>query len=128
MTPIEQAKRLIDEAHASPDRWENKYAAAQRLLEEALQSSPEDTDLLICFGAVLSDRGRHREAVPVLEQAISLGSSDRNAYLNLAIALMNCDANGRGQAEAFFKKPEICNQEFERGKRILIHMQPELER
>jgi Flp pilus assembly protein TadD len=77
---------------------------ARAILEEASAANPDDTTLLVCLGAVLSDRGEHVLAISVLERAIELGSVDGNAHRNLAIALMNCDSDGRRRAMGIFKK------------------------
>jgi Flp pilus assembly protein TadD len=106
MTPVQRAKQLVDSVSNSPDEWESTYAAAENLLEQALQENPMDQDVLICLGAVLSDRGQHRRAVSLLEKVIALGSADRNAYMNLAIALMNCDSESRVRARPLFRLAE----------------------
>ena len=101
MTPIIQARELVEQCWQSNDLRGLDFA--RNLLEEALVTKPEDLSLLICLGAVLSDKGEHLLAVSVLERAVELGSVDRNAYTNLAIALMNC-SDGRHRAMRFFKK------------------------
>ena len=103
MTPAGRAKRLVDEAWADPGRWEDHLGAAEALLRAAAAADPADPIPLICLGAVLSDRGHHAQAIPVLEQAIRLGSRDRNAYQNLAIALLNTGPDGRARAQPLFE-------------------------
>lgn len=107
MTHIRRAKQLVDQSWTSNDL--RSLDAARGILEEAVAANPEDTSLLVCLGAVLSDRGEHVLAVAVLEKAIELGSVDRNAHRNLAIALMNCDSAGRRRAMGIFKKADKMN-------------------
>ena len=116
MTPIDQARQLVDEASRSPNQWEQNGKAARALLEAALEENTSDTILLTCLGTVLSDLGQHDRAVSLFEQAIELGSTDRNAYRNLAIALMNVGPEARARAPAFFKQAEAlkpCPQTWE---------------
>lgn len=102
LTPAERAKQLVYESWVSSDF--RKHHAAQAILEAAVATNPTDTVLLTSLGAVLADRCRWAQAVGYLEKAIELGSTDRHAYLNLAIALMNCGDAGRARAERLFRK------------------------
>src|SRR5262249_24144984 len=102
VTPTRRARQLVDQSWSSNDL--RSLDTARGILEEAIAANPQDTTLLVCLGAVLSDRGDHTLAISVLEKAIELGSVDRNAYRNLAIALMNCDSDGRRRAMGVFKK------------------------
>jgi Flp pilus assembly protein TadD len=104
VTPVRRAKQLVEQSWTSNDG--RPLDAARAVLEEALTANPEDTTLLVCLGAVLSDRGEHALAVSILEKAIALGSVDRNAHRNLAIALMNGDSESRQRAVGIFKKAE----------------------
>ena len=106
MTPIDRARQLIEETWIDTTKWEANMKAAHEILEMAAAADPADAATLVCLGAVLSDRGKPQEAVEVLEKAIKLGSTDRNAYRNLAIALMDCDIAGRERAPSVFKKAE----------------------
>jgi Flp pilus assembly protein TadD len=107
MTPIKRAKQLVEQSWNSDDL--RGLDTARSILEEAIAANPKDAALLVCLGAVLSDRGEHGLAVSTLEKAIELGSVDRNAYRNLAIALMNCDSDGRRRAMGVFKKANEMN-------------------
>lgn len=106
MTPIDRARRLVEETWNDTTKWEANLNAAQEILEMAVAAEPSDAAALVCLGAVLADRGKPQEAVEVLEKAIQLGSVDRNAYQNLAIALMDCDIAGRERAPSVFKLAE----------------------
>jgi tetratricopeptide (TPR) repeat protein len=102
MLLVKRAKQLVDQSWSSNDL--RNLDTARDILQDAIAANPADTTLLICLGAVLSDRGEHAQAVKILEKAIMLGSVDRNAYKNLAIALMNCDSDGHHRAIGFFKQ------------------------
>ncbi|MBB5619457.1 hypothetical protein HDE69_000493 [Pedobacter cryoconitis] len=41
-----------------------------------------------------------------MKKAESIGSADRNLYLNIAIAMLNISAQTRANAKAWFKKAE----------------------
>lgn len=88
---VQEAKALSDLIWKEPDKWGEHLAKAQRLLEAALSSSPNDTLVLTCLGAVLSDMGRHSEARDHLKRAIALGATDSNTYFNLGVAMINSD-------------------------------------
>lgn len=101
LTPAELAKQLVYESWFSSD-W-RKHNVAQTILQKAVAANPTDPILLTCLGAVLSDRGLFAQALPLLEKAIEMGSTDRNTYMNLAIVLMNTDAS-RIRARRLFEK------------------------
>jgi Flp pilus assembly protein TadD len=86
-------------AHVDQDQLEE----ARSLLQDALRENPNDTLLLTCYGAVLSDLGQHFYAEQTLVKAVDLGSQDRNTFFNLAVALMNLEGR-RASAETWFKK------------------------
>ena len=77
---------------------------AARILREHLRDDPNCVEALTSLGAILSDQGMHQDAVKVLRQAESLGSTDGNTYYNLGAALMNLDAVGRREALPCFAK------------------------
>lgn len=103
MTAIQQAKQLVDQSWSSGD-FRQSHLAARAILDEVIAANPDDTTALIGLGAILSDLGEHARAVTVLEKAIALGSRDRNAHFNLAVALMNCDSARRARATGLFEK------------------------
>jgi Tfp pilus assembly protein PilF len=87
MTPIAHARSLILEIREHPDRFLANLGEAERVLRCAAASEPVAADVLTCFGAVLSDLGKHREAADVLRLAVKAGSQDRNTYFNLGVAM-----------------------------------------
>lgn len=89
MNHVARAKSLVDDIGRHPDRFAANLAEAERILRDAVQIEPQNTETLTCLGAVLSDSGKHQEAAQILRRAISAGSRDRNTYFNLGIALIN---------------------------------------
>lgn len=91
MDAIAASKAYIKLAEGDAGQWDMHMAAAEAVLRGALQSDrqtdPQDTALLTCLGAVLCDQGKYREAVNVLETALTLGSTDSHTHYNLGVAL-----------------------------------------
>ena len=73
------------------------------LYESAIRQLPDDGVLLNNLGVAQSDRGFHRAAVATLRQASALLPHDRNVHFNLAVALMNTNADGRAEAHSHFE-------------------------
>jgi tetratricopeptide (TPR) repeat protein len=100
-------KRSVEECRTPPpttgDSWETLLKRAISLLETQLKAEPKDVSALTSLGAFLSDIGRHRDAVTVLERAIALGSDDAVTYYNMGAAMMNLE-DYRPQARTFFAK------------------------
>ena len=67
----------------------NQIAAAERMLEAALQDSPNDPNLLRLLGVSLTRQNRTNEAVQKLTQAVRLVPNFALAHENLADALLN---------------------------------------
>jgi Tfp pilus assembly protein PilF len=107
MDAIAHARSLIADIRQHPDRFVDNLAEAERALQSAAQAEPSNTDVLTCFGAVLSDMGKHQEAVQVLRSAISAGSRDRNTYFNLGVALINSATHK--EAMSYFKQANMLN-------------------
>ncbi|WP_438015715.1 tetratricopeptide repeat protein [Sorangium sp. So ce315] len=101
-TLVAEVSRLYEAAWSDPSQWEPALGRAERLLREHLEAEPSCVDALTSLGAVLSDAGRHPEALMALRRAEGLGSSDANTYHNLAVAMMN--TSERGKARGYFEK------------------------
>jgi predicted Zn-dependent protease len=84
-----EARRLVDDVWRGVARWETGYRRAHALLRAAVGREPRNTLLLTCLGTILSDLGRHREAVNVLKRAVARGANDRHTVFNLAVATLN---------------------------------------
>ena len=91
MDAIAVSKAYIKLAEGDAGQWDAHMAAAEAVLRSALQAARQtdrqDTALLTCLGAVLCDQGKYREAVNVLETALTLGSTDSHTHYNLGVAL-----------------------------------------
>lgn len=91
MDAIAASKAHIKLAEGDAGQWDAHMAAAEAVLRSALpadrQANRQDTALLTCLGAVLCDQGKYREAVNVLETALTLGSTDSHTHYNLGVAL-----------------------------------------
>lgn len=86
LTLLADCRALVDEAWAHQDRFDMILGQAEARLRAALAEALEDTQLLTTLGAVLCDRGRPGDAVPVLERAVRAGAEDRNTFFNLGVA------------------------------------------
>ncbi|MEX0141524.1 tetratricopeptide repeat protein [Massilia sp. LMS1-1-1.1] len=87
MDAIAASKAYIKLAESDAGQWDAHMATAEAVLRSALQADRQDTTLLTCLGAVLCDQGKYREAVNVLETALTLGSTDSHTHYNLGVAL-----------------------------------------
>ncbi|WP_437732056.1 tetratricopeptide repeat protein [Sorangium sp. So ce1335] len=101
----EEVSHLHQVAWGDQTRWGVALGRAEQLLREHLQAEPSCVDALTSLGAVLSDTGRHHEALVALRRAEALGSTDANTYHNLAVALMNTDE--RGKARGYFERAAL---------------------
>lgn len=102
MNAVREAKFLVKECYRDPKKWTRNYSRAMALIKAELRKDPQNTVLLTCIGALLSDQGHHKKAVVVLKKAIKLGANDSNAYFNLAVALLNSQLYP--QAMKFFRQ------------------------
>jgi predicted Zn-dependent protease len=93
---------LCESSWNDQSKWKENHSAAIALFERVLILEPGNVAALTNLGAALSNVGKHRKALKILEQAESTGSQDRNLYFNLAVAMMNFDAHTRNQANQFF--------------------------
>ena len=103
MSILDDAKVHYDRATVTLNFDSGELAAACSLLEEALKAKPDDTLLLTCYCAALSDLGRFLDAERILMKAVQLGSKERNTFFNLGVACMNINSRRNG-AETWFKK------------------------
>ena len=102
MSTIDACKSLVQEAFSSPSKWEGNLTRAEALLSAAILREPASTLLLTCLGAVLCDQAQHEKAVTVLSRAAALGSTDRNTFFNLGVAVLQ--SGSHEEAMRFFSK------------------------
>lgn len=86
---LDIARRHVDAAFNGTANADLALCNARTLLQHALATQPKSIPLLTCLGAVACDQGEHAEARVLLEQALALGSTDRNTVFNMGVALLN---------------------------------------
>jgi len=96
---------LVAEAWKRSELWSANLTESERILRAAVASEQKDVGLLTCLGAVLSDLGKHKEAVGILESALRLGSKDRNTFFNLGVAEINSGTHEK--AMGYFKQAQV---------------------
>lgn len=107
-----RAADLANAAWADTDRWDACYRDAIGLLRPFAERSDATAETLTNFGALLSDHGRHREAIAVLRRALALNQPPyRNTLFNLAVALMNTGEVGRRKAMDMFERARGLSRE-----------------
>lgn len=87
MNPVSTSRALVQESFANAGKWNANMAEAESLLTSALNESSDDITALTCLGAVLCDQAKYQRATDMLKKAVELGSTDRNTYFNLGVAL-----------------------------------------
>ncbi len=92
---------LYKEIWADSGKWEENLSKMERLLIELLAVYPNDTRALTNLGAVLSDNGKHKEALSELLKSEKLNAKDANLYSNIAIAKMNIGLERKSAKEYF---------------------------
>ena len=107
MDAIAASRAHIRLAESDAGQWDAHMAAAETVLRSALpaarrtdpQANRQDTALLTCLGAVLCDQGKYREAVNVLETALTLGSTNSHTHYNLGVALAGLAKTRKAMAQ-----------------------------
>ena len=70
-------------------------------MTELLAVYPNDTRILTNFGAILSNKGEHKEALIELLKAEKLELKDTNLYRNIGIAKTNIKSEKQNAKEYF---------------------------
>lgn len=76
---------------------------AMLLLRSALERDGSNVRTLTNLGCALCNAGRYPQAIEYLKKAAELQSGDGNTYFNLAVSMMNVDAE-RSSAKAYFER------------------------
>ncbi len=74
-------------------------------LEKLNSLNPNNSKILTNLGAILSDKGKHQEALKYLLKAEKICSKDRNLSMNIGIVKMGME-NERPNAKKHFEKAE----------------------
>ncbi|MGU3376275.1 hypothetical protein [Chryseobacterium sp. M5A1_1a] len=85
---LENVKKLQAKRWQNEDHWDTLNDLLVKELDEILLIEPENTSALINIGAVYSDMGENEKALYYLKMALSLGSEDKNLFVNLAIVMI----------------------------------------
>ncbi|WP_027379873.1 tetratricopeptide repeat protein [Chryseobacterium daeguense] len=85
---LQNVKKLQAKRWENEDHWDELNDLLIKELDEILLIEPENTAALINIGAIYSDMGENQKAMKYLKTALSLGSEDKNLYINLAIVMV----------------------------------------
>ncbi|KMQ67853.1 hypothetical protein ACM39_10955 [Chryseobacterium sp. FH2] len=85
---LENVKKLQAKRWENEDHWDTLNDLLIKELDEILLIEPENTSALINIGAIYSDMGENETALRYLKTALSLGSDDKNLFINLAIVMI----------------------------------------
>lgn len=85
---LENVKKLQAKRWQNEDHWDTLNDLLIKELDEILLIEPENTSALINIGAIYSDMGENEKALYYLKMALSLGSEDKNLFVNLAIVMI----------------------------------------
>ena len=92
---------LYNEIWTDSKKWEVNLQKIEQYLTKLLNINPDNTRALINLGAILSDRGKHKNALIELKKAEKLNSKDANLYRNIAIVKMNIESERQNAKEYF---------------------------
>ncbi len=101
---LSKARNCYEEVWQDSSNWNKKYAEAINCYQQVLRLDPFNIIALINLGACLLDTGRHAQGLEMLKKAEKIGSKDKNLYFNIAVALMNINAQTRKEAKYYFEK------------------------
>lgn len=85
---LENVKKLQAKRWDNEDHWDEINDLLIKELDEILLIEPQNTSALINIGAIYSDIGENETALEYLEKALSLGSEDKNLFINLSIVMV----------------------------------------
>lgn len=85
---LENVKKLQAKRWDNEDHWDEINDLLIKELDEILLIEPQNTSALINIGAIYSDMGENETALEYLEKALSLGSEDKNLFINLSIVMV----------------------------------------
>ena len=103
---LEIVVKLHKEIWTDLKKWDENHHKIKEYLTKLLSENPNDTRALTNLGAILSDTGKHKEALTELKKAKKLGTNDANLYRNIGIAKLNIETERQNAKKCF----EIANQ------------------
>jgi tetratricopeptide (TPR) repeat protein len=98
---LEIVVKLYKEIWTDSKKWNKNSLKIEQYLTELLAVYPYDTRILTNFGAILSNKGKHKDALIKLLKAEKLESKDANLYRNIGIAKMNIESERQNAKEYF---------------------------
>jgi Flp pilus assembly protein TadD len=98
--------KLYKEIWTDSNKWNENHLKIEHYLNKLLTENPNDSRVLINLGAILSDNGKHKDALTELLKAEKMNSKDANLYRNIGIAKMNIESERQNAKEYF----EIANK------------------
>lgn len=93
---------LYKEIWTDSKKWKQNHQKIEQYLTELLTLNPNNTKALTNLGAILSDNGKHKNALTELKKAEKLNSKDANLYRNIGIVKMNIESE-RKNAKQYFE-------------------------
>jgi tetratricopeptide (TPR) repeat protein len=103
---LEIVVKLHKEIWTDSKKWKENHQKIEQYLKKLLTENPNDSRALTNLGAILSDIGKHKEALTELQKAEKLETKDANLYRNIGIAKVNLKTE-RQNAKKYF---EIANK------------------
>jgi tetratricopeptide (TPR) repeat protein len=100
----------VNQALAALQRGEPQRA--ERLLQDALKTSPKELDALITLGAIYGQQGRFQDAAAQFERAAQAHPDSADAHYNLGLALAHLGSRERaldGYRAALVANPRHLN-------------------
>jgi tetratricopeptide (TPR) repeat protein len=93
--------KLYKEIWTDSKKWKKNHLKIEQYLTKLLTVYPNDTRVLTNLGAILSDNGKHEDALTELLKAEKLESKDANLYRNIGITKMNIESERKNAKEYF---------------------------
>lgn len=118
---LENVKKLQAKRWENEDHWDTLNDLLVKELDEILLIEPENTSALTNIGAIYSDMGENETALEYLKKALSLGSEDKNLFVNLTIVMIYMEKH---QSE-YLEYLEDVEEKVENPLTFKAHFEPQ---
>lgn len=118
---LENVKKLQAKRWENEDHWDAINDLLIKELDEILLIEPENTPALTNIGAIYSDMGENEIALEYLKKALSLGSEDKNLFVNLTIVMIYMEKH---QSE-YLEYLEDVEEKVENPLTFKAHFEPQ---
>ncbi|HCN50097.1 MAG TPA: hypothetical protein DIT10_13590 [Chryseobacterium sp.] len=118
---LENVKKLQAKRWENEDHWDAINDLLIKELDEILLIEPENTSALTNIGAIYSDMGENEIALEYLKKALSLGSEDKNLFVNLTIVMIYMEKH---QSE-YLEYLEDVEEKVENPLTFKAHFEPQ---